>query len=75
VKLRITTTSAEEHEAAKDVLRRGGFEVKETRPVPLTYALTFRADLTDIEDLKRDLEPVAPTALVNPVETGTGRPG
>jgi hypothetical protein len=75
VKLRITTTSAEEHEAAKDVLRRGGFEIKETRPVPLTYALTFRADLTDIEDLKRDLEPVAPTALVNPVETGTGRPG
>jgi hypothetical protein len=75
MELRITTTSAEEHEAAKDVLRREGFEVTETRPVPLTYALTFEADLTDVEDLKLDLRPVAPTALVNPVATGTGRPG
>lgn len=75
MELRITTTSAEEHEAAKDVLRRADFEVHETRPVPLTYALTFRAELTDLERLKGDLTTVAPSALVNPVETGTGRPG
>jgi len=75
MELRITTTNAEEHEAAKDVLTRAGFEVHETRPVPLTYALTFRAELTALEGLRRDLSEVAPTALVNPVETGTGRPG
>ena len=75
MELRITTTSAEEHEAAKDVLRRVGFEVRETRPVPLTWALTFHAGLTDLEGLRRELSEVAPTALVNPVETGTGRPG
>jgi len=71
MELRITTTSAEEHEAAKDVIRRADFEVHETRPVPLT----FRAELTDLERLKGDLSTVAPSALVNPVETGTGRPG
>ena len=75
MELRITTTSAEEHEAAKDVLRGAGFEIHETRPVPLTWALTFKAELTDLEALRRDLSGVAPTALANPVETGTGRPG
>ena len=75
MELRITTTSQEEHEAAKDVLRRGGFALHESRPVPLTYALTFEAEMSDMERLKRDLSSVAPTALVNPVETGTGRPG
>ena len=75
MELRITTTSAEEHEAAKDVLRRAGFEIHETRPVTLTWALTFKAELTDLEALRRDLSTVAPSALVNPVETGTGRPG
>jgi len=75
MELRITTTSAEEHEAAKTVLGRAGFEGHETRPVPLTWALTLEADLIDLEGLKRDLRTVAPSALVNPVETGTGRPG
>jgi phosphoribosylformylglycinamidine (FGAM) synthase PurS component len=75
MELRITTISAEDHEAAKDVLRRAGFEVHESRPVRLTWALTFHADLTDMERLKVDLSTVAPTALVNPVMTGTGRPG
>ena len=75
MELRITTTSAEEHEAAKDVLRRDGFEIRESRPVPLTWALTFKAKLTDLAGLKRDLSGVAPSALVDPVETGTGRPG
>ena len=54
VELRNTRTSAEEHEAAKDGLRRGGFEVHETRPAPWTYALMSKADLTDMEGLKRD---------------------
>ena len=75
MELRITTTSAEEHEAAKDVLRRAGLEVRETRPVPLTWALTFHAELSDLEGLRGELRTEAPTALVNPVETGTGRPG
>jgi hypothetical protein len=75
MEMRITTTSAEEHEAAKEVLRRVGFEVHESQPVPRTYALTFEAVLTGLEGLRRDLRAAAPTALVNPVETGTGRPG
>jgi len=75
MELRITTTTAEEHEAAKDVLPRAGLELRETRPVLLTYALTFHADLADMERPKYDLSAVAPSALVNPVETGTGRPG
>jgi hypothetical protein len=75
VELRITTTSTEQHEAAKRVLRRAGFEGHETQPVPLTYALTFEAELTDLESLKHELSTVAPSALVNPVEAGTGRPG
>ena len=75
MELRITTTSAEEHEAARGVLRRAGFEVREARPVPLTWALTIHAELSDLEGLRGELSVVAPTALVNPVETGTGRPG
>jgi hypothetical protein len=75
MELRVTTTSTEDHDAAKDVLRRAGYEVHESRPVPLTYALTFKADLSDMAGLEHDLSAVAPSALVNPVETGTGRPG
>jgi hypothetical protein len=71
VKLRITTTRTEEHEAAKDVLRRAGFEIHETKPVALTYALTFEAELVDLDGLKQQLRAVAPTALVNPVSGGT----
>jgi hypothetical protein len=36
----------------------------------MLVTLTFEVDLTDIEDLERDLSLVAPTALVNPMETG-----
>lgn len=75
MELRVTTTSPHDHEAARDVLRRGGFVAHETQPVPLTYALTFEANLTDLMGLRHDLSTAAPTALVNPVETGTGRPG
>lgn len=65
MELRITTTSREEREAAKDVLRRAGFEGRETRAVALTYALTFEAELADLEGLRGDVSGVAPAALVN----------
>ena len=55
----------------KDALRRGGFALHESRPVPLTHAPTFEAEASDMRRLKREPSSVAPTTLVNPVETGT----
>ena len=67
MQLRITTTSAEDHEAAKGVLHRAGFEIHESRPIAPTWALTFEADLADVEGLKPELRSVAATALINPL--------